>query len=72
MTTQTYLVNGLTCQHCVHAVEQEVGALPGVRRVDVQLVEGGTSRVTVDSEAQLDQQAVRGAVDEAGYELVSS
>ena len=72
MTTTTYQVSGMTCQHCVHAVEQEVGGIPGVRRVDVQLVDGGTSPVTVDSEAELDEQAVRDAVDEAGFELVSS
>lgn len=69
-STATYSVNGMTCQHCVSAVEEEVGALPGVRRVAVELVAGGTSTVTIDSEAPLDEETVRDAVDEAGYDLV--
>ncbi|MBX6355944.1 MAG: heavy-metal-associated domain-containing protein [Micromonosporaceae bacterium] len=67
MTTATYRVKGMTCGHCVNAVSSEVGALPGVREVDVDLESG---QVTVTSEQPLDTDAVRAAVDEAGYELV--
>lgn len=69
-STATYSVTGLTCQHCVSAVEQELSALPGVERVAVQLVLGGTSTVSVASAAPLPERAVREAVDEAGYDLV--
>ena len=65
----TYTVTGMTCGHCVAAVTQELTALPGVRRVSVQLVPGGDSTVTVTSAEPLDEQTVRAAVDEAGYEL---
>jgi copper chaperone len=68
MTTNTYTVKGMTCGHCVNAVSTEVGALPGVREVDVDLATGG---VTVTSDQPLDVEAVRGAVEEAGYELVA-
>jgi copper chaperone len=68
MITNTYAVKGMTCSHCVNAVSTEVGALPGVRKVDVDLETGG---VTVTSDQPLDIEAVRGAVDEAGYELVA-
>ncbi|MBI1352520.1 MAG: heavy metal transporter [Actinomycetales bacterium] len=71
MTTQTYTVSGMTCDHCVHAVTQEVSALAGVQGVSIDLVAGGNSTVVVESEAPLDVEAVREAVDEAGYELVS-
>jgi copper ion binding protein len=67
MTTTTYLVKGMTCSHCVNSVSSEVGALPGVREVDVNLQTGA---VTVTSDQPLDTDAVRAAVDEAGYELV--
>jgi copper ion binding protein len=67
MTTTTYTVKGMTCGHCVNAVSTEVGALPGVREVGVDLATGG---VTVTSDRPLDVEAVRGAVEEAGYELV--
>lgn len=68
--TTTYYVSGMTCQHCVNAVTEEISALDGVRNVDIDLVEGGVSPVRVDSDAGLDRAALAGAVDEAGYELV--
>jgi len=63
----TYQVSGMTCSHCVNAVQAEVGQLPGVTQVEVDL---GSGAVTVTSEAPLDEAAVRAAVDEAGYTLV--
>ncbi|MDA1362920.1 heavy metal-associated domain-containing protein [Glycomyces luteolus] len=62
-----YVVKGMTCGHCVGSVTQEISALPGVEGVDVVLE---TGKVTVKSEAALTEDAVREAVDEAGYELV--
>ncbi|WDZ86500.1 heavy-metal-associated domain-containing protein [Micromonospora cathayae] len=69
MVTSTYQVQGMTCGHCVSAVSAEVGALEGVSDVKVDLPSG---QVTVTSEAPLATDAVRAAVDEAGYELVGS
>jgi len=66
MQTTTYTVAGMTCGHCVNAVSSEVGQLPGVTGVQVDLP---TGNVTVTSEQVLDDDAVRAAVDEAGYEL---
>ena len=66
MSEQTYTVTGMTCDHCVRAVSQEIGRLAGVTAVDVDLP---TGRVTVRSAAHLDDAAVAAAVDEAGYEL---
>jgi copper chaperone len=70
-TTTTYSVTGMTCSHCVAAVTEEVSRLDGVSSVDVDLNTGGDSRVTVTSTAPLPVDAVREAVDEAGYTLVS-
>jgi copper chaperone CopZ len=64
--TSTYNVTGMTCSHCVQAVTGELSALPGVAEVVVDLASGA---VTVTSEAPLSDDAVRAAVDEAGYEL---
>lgn len=69
MTTTTYGVTGMTCNHCVTAVTEELSALPGVREVTVDLVAGETSPVHVVSDQPLDEQQVRDAVDEAGYTL---
>ncbi|ANJ28523.1 heavy-metal-associated domain-containing protein [Agromyces aureus] len=68
-TVSTYGVAGMTCSHCVGAVTGELGRLDGVSSVDVELVAGGVSRVTVQSAAALDADQVAAAVDEAGYEL---
>ncbi|GAA2699004.1 MULTISPECIES: heavy-metal-associated domain-containing protein [Actinoplanes] len=67
--TSTYTVKGMTCSHCVNAVTEELTALPGVAGVQVDLSSGG---VTVTSEAPLADDAVRAAVDEAGYELADA
>jgi len=68
MTTATYTVSGMTCQHCVNSVSSEIGKLSGVRDVRVDLSMGS---VTVDSDAALDGAAVAAAVDEAGYQVVT-
>ena len=65
--TQTWTVSGMTCEHCVASVTEEVAELPGVRRVDVVLADG---TLTVDAEPPLSEDVVREAVHEAGYQLV--
>ncbi|MGH3276960.1 MAG: heavy-metal-associated domain-containing protein [Streptosporangiaceae bacterium] len=73
MTTTTYPVTGMTCEHCVRAVTEELAGLDGVTRVTVDLVADGQSQVTVDSAAPLAEQAVTAALDEAGgYRLASA
>lgn len=62
-----YTVAGMTCAHCVAAVTEEVQRVPGVDAVDVDLAAG---RVVVGG-AAVDDAAVRDAVEEAGYEVVS-
>lgn len=69
MVTTTYQVQGMTCGHCVNSVSAEVGAIPGVKDVQVDLASG---QVTVTSESPLDTDTVRAAVDEAGYDLVGA
>jgi copper ion binding protein len=69
MTTATYTVTGMTCGHCVSAVTEEVTQVPGVTAVDVDLASG---RLTVTSDAPVADDAVRAAVDEAGYELAGT
>ena len=68
--TQTFDVAGMTCGHCVSAVTEELTHLAGVRRVDIDLIAGGISKVYVVSSTPLGEAEVRVAVDEAGYELV--
>jgi copper ion binding protein len=65
-TTQTYRVSGMTCGHCVAAVEQEIDRIAGVSDVVVDLASG---QVTVTSSRPLTTDELVAAVDEAGYEL---
>jgi copper chaperone len=68
MTTTTYKVTGMTCEHCANAVTTEVTALDGVCAVAVQLVKNGVATVT--SAAQLPEAGLVEALDEAGgYQL---
>lgn len=73
MNTQSFAVTGMTCGHCASAVTSELQGLPGVTDVTVDLVAGGTSTVTVASDAPLAESDVAAALDEAGdYQLASS
>jgi len=62
--TMTYTVPGMTCGHCKAAVTEEVSAVEGVDSVSVDL---DSKRVDVTG-AQLDDAAIRAAIEEAGYE----
>jgi copper chaperone CopZ len=65
--TTVYQVKGMTCGHCEGAVSEEISAIAGVTSVKAV---ASTGLVTVESGAPLAEDAVRAAVDEAGYELV--
>lgn len=71
MTTTDYLVTGMTCNHCVASVTEEVSELAGVEAVSVDLNASGTSTVHVTSATPLDEAAVRAAIEEAGYSLAA-
>ena len=62
--TMTYTVAGMTCDRCKRAVSSELGALPGVTGVEVDL---DTKLVTVTGDGLADG-ALRAAIEEAGYE----
>jgi copper chaperone CopZ len=66
--TAVYRVTGMSCGHCEGAVSGELSALPGVSSVKAV---APTGEVTVVSVAPLDEEAVRAAVDEAGFELAA-
>jgi copper chaperone len=62
----TYNVTGMTCDHCVRSVKEEVGTVPGVTDVRVDLASG---RLTVRGTEPIDETLVKAAVEEAGYEV---
>lgn len=64
--TTVYQVSGMSCGHCEGSVSGEISEIAGVTSVKAV---ASTGEVTVVSEAALDVEAVRAAVDEAGFEL---
>ena len=70
--TQIYQVRGMTCGHCAGAVTSELEKLAAVTGVAVDVVPQGDSTVTVTSSESLAHDAVRDAVQRAGYELVGT
>ena len=68
MATKTYTVTGMTCEHCVNSVTEELGNVQGVEAVDVELASG---TVTVTGDGFTDAQ-VAAAVDEAGYAIAAA
>jgi copper chaperone CopZ len=68
MSTSTYTVTGMTCDHCAGSVQQEVSKVPGVAKVDVNIA---TGQLEVMSDTPVASDAVRMAVEQAGYSLVA-
>jgi len=66
MSTTTHGLTGLTCGHCVNAVTEEVSEIDGVTDVEVELVAGGTSTLTITAEGEVPADALAAAIDEAG------
>ncbi len=64
--TAQFTVTGMTCNHCVMSVTEEVQEIPGVTDVAVDLASGA---LTVSSDQPLSETAVKAAVEEAGYQL---
>lgn len=65
---KTYTINGMTCEHCVKAITEEVSALDGVDNVTVSLESGS---MTIDSAEEIPFGKVAEAVDEAGEYTVA-
>ena len=66
-STRHYSVAGMTCEHCVMSVSEEVSEVAGVDGVSVELATGS---LTVTGRG-FTNEAVRDAVAEAGYEVIA-
>jgi copper chaperone len=67
MNTKEYLIEGMTCQHCVMAARKELSKIEGITVLDVAI---GKATVQIDSPLVTDE-VVAAAIEEAGYKLVS-
>jgi len=73
VSNQIFPVTGLTCGHCVGAITTELRAVPGVTDVQIDLVVGGTSALSVTADNAITDAELTAALDEAGeYQLASN
>lgn len=68
MVERVYRVPDVSCEHCVNAITQELSKIDGVRTVDVDLE---TKQVTVQSDAEVSDAALRAGIEEAGYDIAA-
>ena len=68
MTEQTYRVPGVSCDHCVRAIAEELTKLPGVEHVGVDLE---TKLVTVRHDGSVSDAQLREGIEEAGYDIAA-
>jgi copper ion binding protein len=66
METRSLVVTGMTCEHCARAVRDEVGQIPGVSAVDVDVAAG---KVRITGSPVPGDSALREAITEAGYQV---
>jgi len=64
--TRSIGVAGMSCDHCANAVRDELGKLPGVTRIEVDVAAG---TVRISAERLPGEAALRGAVEQAGYQF---
>ena len=67
MKTTVLKVNGMSCGHCVKAVEESVGGLAGVKSVNVDLSSGNVE-VSYDASA-VTLESIKDTIDDQGYEV---
>lgn len=66
MTRITLHIDGMSCGHCLNAVNQALGAVPGATIASVRI---GRAEVQVEGEAGATSDQLVAAVEEAGYNV---
>lgn len=67
MEKVSLIVAGMSCGHCIKAIEGSVGELPGVMKVQVHLESGKVDVEYNPIEISLDK--IKGTIDDQGYDV---
>jgi copper chaperone len=65
-TEKTFVIGGMSCGGCVNSLTRVLKAVPGIEPIRIEV---GKAALRLDSD-QIDDGAVRAAVERAGFELV--
>ena len=65
--TAVISIDGMSCDHCVRAVKEAIGAQSGVKSVDVSLEDKNAQVVYDDEHTQLSD--LKAAIVEEGYQV---
>lgn len=66
--TETLIVQGMSCNHCVNSIEKSVGNLKGISSVKVNLNSGEVAVDFDNAITTLDQ--IKETIEEQGYDIV--
>lgn len=64
MTTVTYIVPAISCGHCTHTIETEVGELQGVQSVKAEV---DTRKVVITFDVPASEQSIKALLTEINY-----
>lgn len=64
MTTVTYSVPAMHCDHCTHTIEMEIGELQGVQAVKADL---NTKKVQITFDVPASEQSIKALLAEINY-----
>jgi copper chaperone len=68
MTTITYNVPAIDCEHCTHTIEMEVGELQGVQSVKADL---DTKNVQIAFDAPATEDKIKALLAEINYPVAA-
>jgi copper chaperone len=64
MTTVTYTVPAISCGHCTHTIESEVGEMKGIQSVKA---DQATKKVQITFDAPADEEKIKALLAEINY-----
>ena len=68
MSTVTYTIPNISCHHCTHTIETEVGELPGVKSVSADVA---TKQATITFENPATEQEIKSLLEEINYPVAA-
>ncbi len=68
MTTKTYLIPNISCNHCVHTIKSEVSEIPGVKSVEADFT---TKKATITFDEPASEEKIKSVLAELNYPVAA-